>query len=131
MAARKPAPVRMHADVQRYFDVLDRVQSRTAVTPAKVRQKIDIEQEIAREQKIKNDNAEQDIALKHLTLMLLFGFLAIETATIFVFTYWQAVQYHGFHLEDWSFKLLVTATILQITAMLFAAVRYLFPKSRR
>lgn len=121
----------MHADVQRYFDVLDRVQSRTAVTPAKVRQKIDIEQEIAREQKIKNDNAEQDIALKHLTLMLLFGFLAIETATIFVFTYWQAVQYHGFHLEDWSFKLLVTATILQITAMLFAAVRYLFPKSRR
>jgi hypothetical protein len=130
MAARKTRST-VRPDVQHYFDVLDRVQSRTAVPKKQEVEKIDIEQEIAREQKIKNDNAEQDIALKHLTLRLLFGFLAIETALVFLFTFLQAVQAHGFHLEEWSFKILVTATIAQITAMLFAAVRYLFPKSRK
>lgn len=130
MVARK-AKSTVRPDVQHYFDVLDRVQSRTTPSKKVEVEKIDIEQEIAREQKIKNDNAEQDIALKHLTLRLLFGFLAIETALIFLFTFLQAVRAHGFHLEEWSFKILVTATIAQITAMLFAAVRYLFPKSRK
>jgi hypothetical protein len=33
-------------------------------------------------------------------------------------------------MQEWSFKLLITATIAQITGMLFVAVRYLFPKSK-
>lgn len=120
----------VRADVQHYFDVLDKIQQRNA-PPGEKAQKLDIEQEIAREQKIKNDNAEQDIALKRLTLRLLFLFLAVETALIFLFTFAQALQFHGFHLEEWSFRTLVTGTILQITGMLFAAVRYLFPKGQK
>jgi len=129
MARRDTHTPAVRADVQHYFDVLDKIQQRNA-PPAEKAQKLDIEQEIAREQKIKNDNAEQDIALKRLTLRLLFLFLAVETALIFLFTFAQALHFHGFQLEEWSFRTLVTATILQITGMLFAAVRYLFPKGK-
>jgi len=129
MARREPHTPAVRADVQHYFDVLDKIQQRNA-PPGEKAQKLDIEQEIAREQKIKNDNAEQDIALKRLTLRLLFLFLAVETALVFLFTFAQALHFHGFQLEEWSFRTLVTATILQITGMLFAAVRYLFPKGK-
>lgn len=88
------------------------------------------------EQKIKNEEAQlknkglaQDIALKKTTLFALFGFLAIETAVIFLFAFFQAVRFGGFALEEWSFKLLVTATIVQITTMLLVAVKHLFPKN--
>jgi hypothetical protein len=91
----------------------------------------DINQEIARAQKIKNDDAEQDISLKRKTLNRLFIFLGVETACIFLLAFFQAVHWPGhFHLEEWSFKLLITATILQITGMLYLAVRYLFPKGK-
>ena len=92
-----------------------------------------IEQEIARERKLKNDDAEQDIRLKRSTLNRLFIFLVAETALIFLLAFFQGIHWpHHFHLEDWSFKLLVTATVAQITGMLFVAVRYLFPtKSSR
>lgn len=90
-----------------------------------------IEDEIAREQKIKNDDAEQDIGLKKTTLNRLFGFLAIETFIIFAFAFLQATHYFRFGLEEWSFKLLVSATITQITVMLYVAVNYLFPKIKK
>jgi len=97
-----------------------------ATTPS-----IDINNEIAREQKLKNDNAEQDIALKRLVLDRLFIFLGVETAAIFVLAFCQATHWPlHFQLEDWSFKILVSATIAQITGMVFVVVRYLFPKSR-
>lgn len=122
-------------DVRHYFDVLDRVESRKRSGPsgaAQEKEKIDIEQEIAREQKLKNDNAEQDIALKRLVLSRLFRFLAVETALVFVLAFMQAVHRPwNFTLQEWSFRVVVSATILQITAMLLAAVRYLFPKGRR
>ncbi|HYH74512.1 MAG TPA: hypothetical protein VD735_00975 [Candidatus Saccharimonadales bacterium] len=95
--------------------------------PQSIEDKIDIDQEIAREQQIKNENAAQDIRLKRVTLNRLFVFLAAETVLIFVFALMQGTQWLSFHLEDWSFKLLVAATIAQITGMLFVAVRYLFP----
>lgn len=115
--------------VDRYFDVLEKVQvSQPAGKPFEPQPKIDINDEIARERKIKNDNAEQDITLKRMTLMVLFIFLAIETALIFVIAFMQGLGLpHHFHLEEWSFKLVVTATLAQITGMLFVAVRYLFP----
>jgi len=97
-----------------------------ATTPS-----IDINNEIAREQKLKNDNAEQDIALKRLVLDRLFIFLGVETTAIFVLAFCQATRWPlHFRLEDWSFKILVSATIAQITGMVFVVVRYLFPKSR-
>lgn len=89
---------------------------------------IDIEQEIARKQQLENENTAQDIRLKRITLNRLFWFLATESALIFVFSFFQAVGWpHHFHLDEWSFKLVVTATLAQITGMLFVAVRYLFP----
>lgn len=90
---------------------------------------VDIKQEIARSRKLKNDDAEQDIKLKRKTLNRLFLFLTTETIVIFVFAFFQAVYWPAkFHLDNWSFKLLISATLLQITGMLFVAVRYLFPK---
>ncbi len=75
----------------------------------------------------KADGLEQDVKLKRITLFILFGFLALETLAIFVFAFFQATSLFNFKLEEWSFKLLVTATILQITYMLQVAVKHLFP----
>lgn len=86
---------------------------------------IDIREELARRERIKNDDAEQDIILKRTTLNRLFWFLTAETVAIFVLAILQGFEV--LRLEEWSFKLLITATIAQITAMLFVAVRYLFP----
>lgn len=98
--------------------------------PAPVGSPIDINQEIARKQQLENENTAQDIVLKRVTLNRLFWFLTAETATIFLFALFQATSWPDhFRLEDWSFRLVVTATIAQITGMLFVAVRYLFPKN--
>ncbi len=105
--------------------------SRNTRPTAGVLSPIDINQEIARERKLRNDNAEQDIALKRTTLRRLFRFLTAETALIFVFALFQAVHWPAhFKLDEWSFNLLVGATIAQITGMLFVAVRYLFPNGK-
>lgn len=90
-----------------------------------------IEDEIARERKLKNDDVEQDIKLKRKTLNVLFTFLGTETGLIFWFAFLQATHDLHFQLNEWSFKLVVAATLTQITAMLFAAVNYLFPKNKR
>lgn len=89
-----------------------------------------IQDEVTREHKIKNDDAEQDIALKRKTLERLFRFLAAETVAVFAFALLQGTGWLDFELHEWSFNLLLSATILQITAMLYVAVRYLFPKIR-
>jgi hypothetical protein len=89
---------------------------------------IDIEQEVARKQQLENENTAQDIRLKRITINRLFVFLGIETALIFMYAFFQAVHWPAqFQLEEWSFRLVVGATIAQITGMLFVAVRYLFP----
>lgn len=101
-------------------------------TAPKPPHRVDIKEEIARRERIRNDEAEQDIQLKRITLRRLFIFLALETITVFAFALMQAIrQPFHFQLDEWSFKLLVTATIAQITAMLFVAVYHLFPKNGR
>jgi len=130
MPPKQPKDRKSPHAVKYYFDVLSRAEKALArqTSPPKSKDRIDIEQEIAREHKLKNDNAEQDIRLKRSTLNRLFVFLVVETALIFTFALFQAVHWpHNFHLEDWSFKLLTTATIAQIAGMLLVAVRYLFP----
>lgn len=90
-----------------------------------------IKEEINNKKKeLENIAYEQDITLKRITLNRLFLFLAIETLLIFSFSFLQAVKWLGFHLEEWSFKLLVAATISQITIMLNMAVRHLFPTKK-
>ncbi|HVA96542.1 MAG TPA: hypothetical protein VND99_02715 [Candidatus Acidoferrales bacterium] len=87
---------------------------------------LDINDEIARRENIKNKDLEQDIRLKKMTLIILFIFLGVETTIIFAFSLLQATSLFGFKLEEWSFKLLVTATLIQIAFMLQVAVKYLF-----
>ncbi len=81
-----------------------------------------------RRKELENTAFEQDIHLKKMTLVILFSFLSLETAVIFLVSFFQAFAFHGFALEEWSFKLLVAATITQITAMLLIAVKHLFPQ---
>jgi len=103
-------------------------QAQTLAVPAAGMERIDIEQEVARKQQLENENTAQDIRLKRITLDRLFRFLIAETALIFLFAFFQAVNWPAqFRLEEWSFRLVVGATIAQITGMLFVAVRYLFP----
>ncbi|HEU4914205.1 MAG TPA: hypothetical protein VFT16_02240 [Candidatus Saccharimonadales bacterium] len=116
-------------DVDHYFQALEHAKPAPASNDNQ--KKIDINEEIARERKIRNDNAEQDISLKRTTLITLFIFLAIETFLIFLLALFQAVGWPGnFSLDELSFRLLIGATIAQITGMLFVAVRYLFPNNK-
>ncbi|MFA4844655.1 MAG: hypothetical protein WC632_06905 [Candidatus Margulisiibacteriota bacterium] len=78
-----------------------------------------------RHKELENESFAQDIHLKRITLIILFCFLAIETIVVFVFTGLQATKL--FILEEWSFKLLLISTIVQITIMLNVAVKHLFP----
>ncbi len=78
-------------------------------------------------EEIANKDAEQNIKLKRHTLYALFGFLVIETILIFLYSFWQATNIFNFGLEEWSFKLLIAATISQITYMMQVAVKHLFP----
>ena len=136
-------------DIDHYFGVLEQLSAKTDALPSATvladdktapshdyhtvasAPSVDINSEIVREQKLKNDNVEQDIRLKRETLNRLFIFLTAETALIFAFAFFQAIHWpFGFHLEEWSFKLVLTVTILQITGMLYVAVRYLFPKAK-
>lgn len=92
--------------------------------------KTKIEDILAHREEIKNRGIEQDIEHRKKTLTTLFRFLGLETFVIFLFTFLQAVKWFGFSLEEWSFKLLVTVTISQITIMLLVAVKYLFPEQK-
>lgn len=87
-----------------------------------------LEKNKAEREGLKNKALEQDIELKNKTLATLFWFLKVETFVIFCFTWFQATEWLGFELEEWSFNLFVGATIMQITAMLLIAVQHLFPK---
>ncbi|HLD60977.1 MAG TPA: hypothetical protein VJA27_02500 [Patescibacteria group bacterium] len=89
-----------------------------------------IEQIAERRKELENTAFEQDIKLKKSTLERLFIFLGSETIVIFLFALMQGLKLGGFKLEEWSFKLLVAATITQITTMLLVAVKHLFPQKK-
>lgn len=80
-----------------------------------------------RKQQIENDNIEKDQRLKETTLRILFFFLTFETIIIFVLAFFQGFYAGGFHLEEWSFRLVIAGTLSQIAAMLIIAVKNLFP----
>jgi hypothetical protein len=85
--------------------------------------------EVTRRKQLENDALAQDIRLKEQTLQRLFVFLTIETVVIFAMAFMQAIHWpFGFNLDDWSFRLLLAATISQITFMLNIAVKNLFPR---
>jgi hypothetical protein len=116
------------AMLEEYRDLIPESRSSSQKTYARSSASYGISDEIAREKKLKNDDAAQDIKLKKQTLDRLFNFLAAETVVIFCFAFLQATKLFHFELDEWSFKLLTTVTITQITIMLLVAVSYLFPK---
>ncbi len=98
----------------------------TSYTPLVAKKEISTEID-DRARELENKAFEQDIKLKKISLFTLFFFLAFETVAIFAFAYFQAVGFNGFKLEQWSFNLLVSATIAQITYMVQMTVKHLFP----
>lgn len=96
------------------------IQSTTEKVPV-------IEQIDSRRKELENTAFEQDIKLKKGTFSYLILFLVSETVLIFIIAFFQGLNLLDFHLEEWTFKLLVTATITQITAMFFMVVKHLFP----
>src|SRR4051812_40018458 len=129
MAKKQRSTTMNPAKLQKYYDFLaDHEQFPITSNQTSPLDRTSISIEIAREKKLKNDDAEQDIQLKKTTLNRLFIFLASETVLVFIFAFLQATHLFGFALEDWSFKLLTSVTIAQITIMLSVAVNYLFPK---
>jgi hypothetical protein len=86
-----------------------------------------IEQIDSRRKELENTAFEQDIKLKKGTFSYLISFLVCETALIFLIAFFQGLHLFNFALEEWTFKLLVTVTISQITAMFFIVVKHLFP----
>jgi len=91
---------------------------------------VGIDEELRERERLKNEDIEQDIKLKKLTLKALLGFLGGETAVIFGFAFLQATKIFGFSLEEWSFRMIIGATITQVYLMLRVAVDYLFPKKQ-
>ncbi len=95
--------------------------------PKQDQKTIKIEEELAIKEKLKNDDYNQDITLKRITLYFLLILLTAESLVIFTFAFLQATKFLGFALEEWSFRLIIGATITQIYLMLKVAVKYLFP----
>lgn len=84
-----------------------------------------------RKYELENMAFEQDMQLKKSTMNRLFWFLAIETLGVFILAFMQGSKVpYNFQIEEWSFNILVSATILQITAMLTIAVKHLFPEKK-
>lgn len=76
--------------------------------------------------KLQIDEIRKEIEQKERTLNKLFKFLAIESIALFVIALLQGFECINFHLDAWTLRILVTATIIQITLMLKIALRYLF-----
>jgi len=89
-----------------------------------------VQNERARKQKIDNDNLESDQRLKSRSLVALFIFLAAETILVFLLAFAQGYKHHGFYLDEWSLRIIIVATLGQITAMLSIAVKHLFPNNK-
>lgn len=98
--------------------------------PPEGRQPKRLDQKIRRLE-IENNIAEADQQLKVKTLVILFVFLSVETVVVFLLAFFQGFGWQQFQLDEWSFRIVVAATIGQITAMLTIAVQHLFPKKER
>lgn len=74
-----------------------------------------------------NENLKSDQDLKKKTLVLLFILLFFETLIIFIIAFLQGLRAWHFDLDKLTLRIVVVATLTQISAMLTIAVRHLFP----
>lgn len=110
-------------EVAYYKNLFKQIDLKDSFSPSK--KKTTVNEQLAERKRIENRGLDQDIALKKGTLIALFAFLAVETVAIFTLIYFQGFKL--IILDDWSFRLLISCTILQITYMLRFAVMHLFP----
>ena len=96
-----------------------------------------LQQQRVRAHSLNNDKKESEIdlisknqKLKKLTLILLFILLFAESITLFVLAFFQGFKTHNFELDTWTLRIVVVATLVQISAMLTIAVRHLFPSAK-
>lgn len=122
--------------IKGYFDLLNSIEKRNStVHDFKMSEdRYKITDAVDDRERIKNDDLKQNIALKKAISTFLCLLLLSETALVFIFSLFQAIKWpigtKPFELDEWSFKLLITATIAQITIMLRIVVKYLFPNQR-
>jgi len=119
------APIEMANELNE--EIIDSLSNEDLIGAVPEEESWNINEELAEREAIRNEGLKQDIRLKRNTLFALFALLACETAVLFYLTYLQGVELNHFHMEEWSFKLLIGATITQITVMLQVAVKHLFP----
>lgn len=136
----------MSANIEEYLDLLEKAEKRNLIAHGRKfystsfpEKKVRIDDVINERERIKNDDLKQNIRLKSIISAFLCLLLYAETIVVFVFSLFQAIEVRiewpifgtqPFHLDEWSFKLLVTATIAQITIMLRIVVKYLFPNQK-
>lgn len=127
----------MTENIKEYYDLLEEARRRNLILHGRkissfgyTEKKIRIDDVINEREKIKNEGLALNNELKKKTLSFLCNLLFGETLIVFVFSFFQAFGLWGFKLEEWSFKLLITATISQITIMLLVAVKHLFPNQK-
>lgn len=97
-----------------------------------------LQQQRIRSQELNNDKKEREIdlisknqSLKKLTLILLFVLLFAESLVLFVLAFFQGFSFYGFELDLWTLRIIVVASLIQISAMLTIAVQHLFPSPKK
>jgi hypothetical protein len=77
-----------------------------------------------------NELINKNQTLKKLTLILLFILLFVESIALFVLTFFQGFEFYGFDLDPITLRIIVVASLVQISAMLMIAVQHLFPPKK-
>lgn len=91
------------------------------------------EQEISQQDKRFESEMEQrriDRDLKKAIATLVFRFLAVETAALFLIVLIQGFKPWSYHLEDSTINIFLGATLLQISSMAVIITRHLYPTSQ-
>lgn len=96
---------------------LDRVKKQQEISQSDKRFEAEMEQ-----RKIDRD-------LKKAIATLVFQFLAVETAALFIVVLLQGFGPYNFHLEDSTINIFLGATLLQISSMAVIITRHLYPTS--
>lgn len=88
----------------------------------------------ARKKEAEADDAEGDIRLKKRIARVIIFVLILQTIMVFVLSIAQSVNMFPwypyaipFNLEDWNFRILVSATLIQTYYLMRIVVAYLFP----
>jgi hypothetical protein len=88
----------------------------------------------ARIKEARADDVEGDIDLKWMIAKVVIGLLLAQTIIFFAIAFFQGLGFLPwwpyvlkFHLDEWSFRILISATLLETYYLMRIVVTYLFP----